>query len=568
MFEYLKSVHLLQAFSHLNTRFNDLLIIHFRTHGLDFRSISKHNFDAVCQQNLSLIADHITGLRLSDDDDTPQQINLFLSDSLTLRQFIQLKSLSLYHISSYEIIKKVVVQFSHLALLAHFNLINCHLKFHQKTLRDILNHIWHLPKLIHCHLDLHFQHKSDFCIPTIRSKSIEDLCIEDVSLDSVQLIRLFRCTPNLRHLNAQINKLSNDTQLPSIIELISSVKFVVDHLTHGTINLLKNMPNLTDLTLETGKHHMNGHKWKEFIVDYLPKLKKFRFLMLFFVNNEEELNEILDSYRTPFWLIDHQWFVRCHWELKNNEILVYFYTLPYSFSSYTYFLKNSNICTKSTCPHEDDYCSYNHVTTLMQPCSIPNDLFVSRIRFHNIRHLEVSFPLADQFLSVIPQLDQLTSLEIASDSGIVANIALSQLQNLINRAPRLYLLTIGHWDSSIIQHLPLNLTSSSIRRLDLQSYHYLKRDRCFNREQCTTFLRSPLAKQLEVLQIVVDNRSSIDDLINGMTNLRALKVVLQHGRWDNHFPREEEFITWMTSNYSRTFTENLTGTEIIRLWVR
>ncbi len=107
-----------------------------------------------------------------------------------------------------------------------------------------------------------------------------------------------------------------------------------------------------------------------------------------------------------------------------------------------------------------------------------------------------------------------------------------------------------------------------MRRLDLQSYHYQKRDRCFNSEQYATFVRSPLAKQCEVLQIVVDNRSSIDDLINGMPNLQALKVVLQPGQRGNYLHNREESIKWMTSGYSRTFTENLSGIETIRLWIR
>ncbi|CAF5221931.1 unnamed protein product, partial [Rotaria magnacalcarata] len=127
-----------------------------------------------------------------------------------------------------------------------------------------------------------------------------------------------------------------------------------------------------------------------------------------------------------------------------------------------------------------------------------------------------------------------------------------------------------HWDASIIQDLPLHINISSIHRLrlDLQSYHYLKRDRCFNSEQCTALLRSSWAKQCEVLQIVVNDRSMIDDIINGMPHLKALKVVLQPGRSDDYFPTREDMITWMTSNYSRTYTENLDGTETIRFWIR
>jgi len=291
--------------------------------------------------------------------------------------------------------------------------------------------------------------------------------------------------------------------------------------------------------------------------------------MLFHVNNEDEINEIIDSYRTSFWLIDHQWFIRCHWALEDNAIWTYMYTLPYTFSLYSYILNSSNVSTKSTCSHENDYCSYNRVTTLKQPHSTSlNGLFISNIRFHNIRHLEVSFPLPDQFLSVIPRLDQLISLSVSSESGIDADIPLSQLQILINRASRLYFLTIDYWNSSIFQDLPLYITSNSIRRLDLQSYHYTKRDRYFNTEQCTAFIRSPLAKQCEVLQIVIDNRSNIDYLINGMDNLKALKVVLEPRQWANYIPTREENITWMSSGFSRTFTENLRGTEMVRLWIR
>ncbi|CAF1056747.1 unnamed protein product [Rotaria sordida] len=567
IFKYLKSIHLLQAFSNLNSRFNNLLIIHFQTHGLDFRSISKHDFNIVCQQNLPWIANRITALRLSDNDDTPNQINLFLSKFLNFRQFVQLKRLSLYHLSSFEIVKNVVYQFRHLPYLTHFNLINCHLKFHRITLRDILNRIWRLSELIHCHLDLNFADEYEFCTPTIRSKSIEYLFIENISLDSSKLIQLFRCTPNLRHLTTSTDKFSNDTQFSSQIKSISSLKLVVDHLTNGTINLLKNVPNLTALTLQTGKHHMNGHKWKQLIVDYLPNFKKFRFFMLFYLDNEEQINEILDSYRTPFWLYERQWYVRCEWKSENNQILILFYTLPYPFPFYAYIVKNYDGHTKSTCPHEHDYWSYNRVTKLSQHHSTSNDSFLSRIRFYNIRHLELVLPVADQFLSVLPRLDQLISLDVASHSDVDGDIVLSQLQTIINRAPRLHFLIIGHWDSSSVQQISLYITSNSIRRLDLQSYHYLNRDRYFNIEQCGRFLSTPLARQYEVLQIVVNDQSSINQLINRMPNLQALKVVFEPVYWNNHSPRTQDLITWMTSGYSRIVTENLVGTVTSRLWI-
>ncbi|CAF4246782.1 unnamed protein product, partial [Rotaria sordida] len=154
-----------------------------------------------------------------------------------------------------------------------------------------------------------------------------------------------------------------------------------------------------------------------------------------------------------------------------------------------------------------------------------------------------------------------------SNSNVNDKIVLLQLNDFINKAPCLHSLIINNWNPSAIQDLPLHIISNSIRRLDLQSGHCLKRDRCFNSEQCAAFLRSSWAKQCEILEIVVNDQSMIDDLVNDITNLKALKVMLQPGRWDDHFPSREEMIRWMASQYSRTFAKNIIDTETMRFWI-
>ncbi|CAF5165970.1 unnamed protein product, partial [Rotaria magnacalcarata] len=147
-----------------------------------------------------------------------------------------------------------------------------------------------------------------------------------------------------------------------------------------------------------------------------------------------------------------------------------------------YAIWNSNPRTKSTCSDENNYLCYNHPTKLIYSRSSLYDSLLGHICFLNIRHLEVSIPYSAQLLFIVPRLDRLTSLDVGSESDIDANIALLQLNDLISKTSRLHSLTIGHWDASIIQDLPLHINISSIHRLrlDLQSYHYLKRDRCFN----------------------------------------------------------------------------------------
>jgi hypothetical protein len=54
-----------------------------------------------------------------------------------------------------------------------------------------------------------------------------------------------------------------------------------------------------------------------FITDYLPKLKVFELIMSIKFRQssikESEVDESLDSFRTLFWLVQNQWFVRCDW---------------------------------------------------------------------------------------------------------------------------------------------------------------------------------------------------------------------------------------------------------------
>ena len=178
LFKYLTSVHLLHAFSHLNYRFDTLLIIHFKSHSLDFRSVSKFDFDVTCRQHLPSMIDRIIALRLSDDHDTPDQIDLFFSHGFTLHRFVHLQSLTLYHLQSNETIRQIVVQCRRLSHLTRFCLIKCSSKDHEEIVPNIVDTIWRLSQLKSCQLDWTLVPMTYFPIPTIRSKSIEYLSIK------------------------------------------------------------------------------------------------------------------------------------------------------------------------------------------------------------------------------------------------------------------------------------------------------------------------------------------------------------------------------------------------------
>jgi len=70
----------------------------------------------------------------------------------------------------------------------------------------------------------------------------------------------------------------------------------------------------------------------------------------------------------------------------------------------------------------------------------------------------------------------------------------------------------------------MNLTSMSIRQLDLRRYPIDHKWRCFDDEQCIQLTRSPLDIQWETLLMKVKNRRSILDLVNNMPHLQAINI--------------------------------------------
>ncbi|CAF3669852.1 unnamed protein product, partial [Rotaria socialis] len=110
LFKFFDGIQLLRAFHDLNSRFNHLLDNHYRVYRIDLRSISKYQFDNLCQYCLPSITDQIISLTISDDDETPSLPAIFLSYNFTLDKFTRLQSLSLYSIQSFAQLSQLIYQ--------------------------------------------------------------------------------------------------------------------------------------------------------------------------------------------------------------------------------------------------------------------------------------------------------------------------------------------------------------------------------------------------------------------------------------------------------------------------
>jgi hypothetical protein len=90
-------------------------------------------------------------------------------------------------------------------------------------------------------------------------------------------------------------------------------------------------------------------------------------------DKEIQLNSILDSFRTKFWIEEHQWFVRYYCYIPNE-----------THQSTTTDLFTS---ARSTCPYDDEYLICDHVNHLYYGSSYFTSSISSHIHFPDMRHL-------------------------------------------------------------------------------------------------------------------------------------------------------------------------------------
>ncbi|CAF1684293.1 unnamed protein product [Rotaria sp. Silwood1] len=277
IFDYFDGTDLLRAFYGLNSHLNYLLYKQFRWYRFKFRSVSKRNFDMICQQYFPFITDRVISLHLFNSDDTPEQLNLFSSYIPSFSQFTHLQLLELFNIDSYKRLLKVLNECRHLNNLTHLKLHSCSFGNDQVDFQSIVNHIWSLPKLTNCYFGITVKNQRRFCVPTIISSSLECITLFLSELTMNQINRLFEYTPRLKRLLkcdlARINDNYKASSLPKLIHL--DISFYSDDVSK-LILFLQNIPNLRHLNIDIFTKLIDGHQWEQIIRNYLPKLKTFK----------------------------------------------------------------------------------------------------------------------------------------------------------------------------------------------------------------------------------------------------------------------------------------------------
>ncbi|CAF1146387.1 unnamed protein product [Rotaria sordida] len=372
--------------------------------------------------------------------------------------------------------------------------------------------------------------------------------------------------------------LADDDETPNLPEIFLSYNFTLDkfiHLKSLSLQSIRSFDILNKIILQC--HHLSYlthfkliqclfNNEENNLINNIWNLPKLIYCHIDdLINNiEDKINELLQTFQTDFWIKYHQWFVRCDWNPSNAFSHAILYTLPYAFNDF-HFINESY--SKSTCPNEEDYWLYNQVQILQHENSISNNFEYFPIQFPNISHLEIILPFNEKFLSNIPSLNHLISLDVTLLPG---DSVYNQLQLLLNRAPHLHLLRFSH--VSDLEIILFKIHNRSIRRLDFFTKESMLYSWYFNKEQCIALANSSLGRQCQTLVIDIKHRTNVNDLINNMTNLQSLIFQCKDDKWNPKISSStnDELIQWLHEYLPSTclISRNTQQISIIQVWIR
>jgi hypothetical protein len=220
-----------------------------------------------------------------------------------------------------------------------------------------------------------------------------------------------------------------------------------------------------NLDIEVPMDIIDGNQWK-YLVSHIQKFD-FRFYL-----SKIPSNQILDSFRSPFWLEQKRWFVA----FDNRQSSPCLYTVP-RFAS-------------KTAIYSLDYCSI--------PCTSPE---LCLDQFVNILNLPILRPLRHDFTNV-------TSLVLETNENLDGNNLLPFLQ-----LPHLHSFSFNNL--SLLAVLSSEPTFKSIRMLNIETTVSKS-----NAEQiCMIF------PQVERLEIRIDDHDTILLLIDRLKYLSISKFI-------------------------------------------
>ncbi|CAF1492129.1 unnamed protein product [Rotaria sp. Silwood1] len=354
IFQYLYCDDIIYAFNNLNYRLQ-LLLYSYEYYHLNFdQIIMKSKYNLI--QNLPLNIQHVRSLTLSNNVNSCINIEECLLKYPIELFYTRLQSLSIFPKDADQLLSLTLLlpnfqQLKYLLISKKTDMsrddtieqIRNIILFEIKTLKYFT---WNCPTL--------FFLTGKYKTLPIQKSTIEHYEIETLFTDDLDWLNLH--TINMKSIHIYMILFSEfspeQQQQKQTFQTLSSLK-IHSLSADKSQNLLKDLSLLTQLKqLELRCDHdlicdqsyyIDGYKWENFIRKYIPQLEIFKF---FFASEHSiemiiNINELIKSFMTDFWLIEKKWFITCDYYKNLTRLKVY--TVPYMGKEYTddIFLKSS-----------------------------------------------------------------------------------------------------------------------------------------------------------------------------------------------------------------------------------
>ncbi|CAF4474520.1 unnamed protein product [Rotaria sp. Silwood2] len=516
IFHYLWAHEIFYGFARLSSYIDNVLVGYDR-YSISLSSMLKHQFDLMC---LHTRPEQVISITLVENNDTPNQSEMFFS-KFDILQFINLRSFSI--ISSNQSI------FRQLNLLCRLN------NFQSLTLPHISDTYWCL-----------FGSSVETTLPRLKQLITRDYPLME-PLNNMKYLTITHCyCHNLEYLLSQMTNLYSlnitlslnmSTHWSRKVPMMNHLRQLTLCIQYGRLTMEKmhkfllKMPCLmhfelriddpmdfvvgdqwkvwsqsSEIDIEEAKDIIDGNQWK-YLVSHLQTFD-FHFCLADRLNKQ-----ILDSFRSSFWLTQKRWFV-AYDDLQSSSSL---FTVPRFAPKNIIYLLNYDTpsCTSS------DLCLDQYV---------------------DILNLPTLRPLMHHFINVTSLILQ-TDKDLCLDR-ILPYLALPQLKSfsLVN--------------TSLLAQLSTETRFESIRSLTIDTLEIK-----FHAEQiCIVFPR------IERLKIGISDQETMLLLIDRLKHLSLVTFVYPQPSMFTNITYE-----WFVENSSRfkenkNFTCNINKVEI-HLWI-
>ncbi|UJR19351.1 hypothetical protein I4U23_022480 [Adineta vaga] len=310
---------------------------------IDFQGISKPDFHQFCQY---INPENIISLTLSDDDSTPGQVDIFLS-LFKDGQFTRLQSLTLIKVPAYRL-EMVFRKFNKTSLTSFSFTVEEQKNQLKESMRTkALSMIITETNLVKLEL-LEFQWCELEKMVWPKQSNIQQLKIQ-TPVTPVEICKILVCLSHLRTL--VIGKLYGGFNAQNSLPCMSTLFRQVISLTIENLTLdfddfelfLSLLPSLTHMRLMIDEKFVDGNRLENCIQTNLPLLINFEFFLCitrYVPHDLSDIQSLITSYRTPFWLEQNKRFVTC----EHSSDVIKLYPIPLFASSLIYDLNTDKIC--------------------------------------------------------------------------------------------------------------------------------------------------------------------------------------------------------------------------------